>query len=123
MKALVVINARHTMIDQQEDLLDLKFGRNGWDVEEINDCRWEKSYYDQLIDHIEERKYDAIVFISATSYMIASFSFTYGRCLAVGEKYPEIFVMHSDERVERKFSYGVRYIPDKNSYRLLCAHR
>ncbi len=114
MKTIVVINERHTLIPEQVKLLDLQFGSGKWKTVEIEDQQWSLVYYDQLIRYIAYMNPSNVVFISPNGYMVAKM--THESC-SLGYR---IWVMHSNDRVEIAFKDRVKYVPDRNSYRLLA---
>lgn len=117
-KAKVVINERHSIIMDQSNLLNETFGKDNWEVVQIEDEKWSEEYLTNLRYELEEGCRN-VVFISPCPFLIAEMSFYSGLFKERGEFYPMIWIMHSNSKVSVKFRDECKFVPDKQSYKLI----
>jgi len=115
--AIVVMNERHSLIKEQKALFDLQF--SSWEIKYIEDEKWSHSYFIGFQEELEDSGADHIVFVSPCSLLIAEMSYLCGYNNGIGQRFPNIWILHSTKRVEKQFGSSVRLLPDANSYILV----
>ncbi|MGM8331807.1 hypothetical protein [Clostridium perfringens] len=99
-KAKVILNEQHSLLPNQQEMLNKKFGENGWEIFSIPSNGW--TLREQL-EKVEElkgsfEKETKIVFASPLPIMIAH--------LVSWKQWETIFIFHNDKREKKELSNG-----------------
>ena len=117
-RAKVVINERHSLIMDQTNILNEQFGKGNWELVIIEDEKWSEKYLNELQNQLEHDCQN-VAFISPCPLLIAEMSYYSGLFKDRGHEYPMIWIMHSNNKVSVKFRDQSRFVPEKQSYKLI----
>lgn len=111
MKAKVILNEQHSLLPEQEGILDKKF-ENGWEIVPVPASGWTLAEMDEIY---EEYKVDhTIVFASPIPYLIQKFSYFMGYGYGEGwnpdfqegRKPTSVYIFHNDRREKKELPNG-----------------
>lgn len=115
MKAIVIINESHSLMEDQERVLSKKFG-DDWDIYPVPSSGWTKEEMDLEIEKIlslrDKNKKLSVVFASPIPYMLMQL--TRNEVYAPSGEFCEstglfIHVLHNDNRDKKELPNG-KYI-------------
>jgi len=117
-KAKVVINVAHSLMAEQVELLNEKFGNDNWERFDVPTEGWTLNEQREISDNLNT----AVVFASPLPVMVARLSFKVGASYYtnVGDNCPsEIFVFHNDKREKKQFGNKIVYVVAQEGWQLV----
>lgn len=100
MKAQVVLNEQHKLLDEQVELLNEKFGREGWEIFSVPSTGWKLSDMNAVAAKLSSTT--SVVFASPVPILIRNLSLQEGMGLWKGS----ILLFHNDIREKKELPNG-----------------
>lgn len=108
MKAKVIINEQHSLMKEQEDLLNRKFGEDGWEFLSVPSTGWTIEEQRKIAWELEGGifKKSTVVFASPVPFLLARMGTVVGQEESTGVICTEIFLFHNDRREKKELPNG-----------------
>ena len=112
-KVYVIINEQHVLFDEQVNLLDKKFGKDGWEFLKVPAAGWSLEKQRDVVKKYFQRG-EIAVFASPVPYLLSTLSWSAGAWANChGNNVPDNFafckdvlVFHNDTREKKELPGG-----------------
>ena len=102
LKNVVVINESHTLLPEQEEILNREFP-DGWELLKVPVSGWTLEEMDSVMDNA--RDWGNVIFISPVPYMLKTLSQWQGEDNGLGWT-PKVRLFHNDRREKKELPNG-----------------
>lgn len=110
----VVLNEQHSLLPEQEELLDREFGAGKWKIYSVPQQGWTLNQMFEVIPILAKAR--AVVFASPVPFVLGQLSYLKGK----NPDYPEVYVFHNDNREKKELPGGkIVYTVAKHGWKLL----
>lgn len=108
MKAKVILNEQHSLMDSQKAILDQTFEENGWEFLKVPANGWtleeQIKIANSLVGTVFEKS--TIIFASPVPVLMARLSSLMGEQKALKIQGTQIFILHNDKREKKELPNG-----------------
>ena len=99
--ALVIINEQHSLLTEQELILNHVF-RENWEIKKVPAKGWTWTEQEDIAAQIIETNIAYVVFVSPVPVLLRELSYEWGR----DTNNPIIYVFHNDKRQKKELANG-----------------
>lgn len=107
-KVLVVLNEQHKVSPQQEQLLNDRFGVNGWSKFPVPANGWNKKDMKEVFENFKRATHITVVFVSPVPLLMSRWAWFVGYLEGRYGYKPnqEMFLFHNDVREKKQLPDG-----------------